>query len=153
MVDVAININGVIGKLSYNGQNIFSATNTIFLGLYIDHPAYHISCLSDNIKNHLVCFIDKEHVEYANGILPNHHKISFFLPHGGLKSKNCKTIGSLDEYKKQKIVDIVFSGTFNSHIEKSWHKQDSFPKYIPAILDEVSDKLIFDDKAVLHKTL
>lgn len=148
---VAFNGIGVDIKLN-NNQYVYDAVNTTFLAIYVDHPAYHIGRLSENLKNQIVCFNDKEHVNYTNEILPNHHKISFFLPHGGL-SKNIEEnnqIKNLEEYRKQKSIDIVFAGTFGKNSKKKWEEINvDFPKYI---LDEVSEILIYDDYASVHKT-
>jgi spore maturation protein CgeB len=95
-------------------------------------------------KNFLCCFNDKQHVDYINEILPNHHKISFFLPHGGL-TKNIEEknkIKSFIEYKKQKSIDIVFAGTFLNDIEKPWHDNLAYPS---KLLDEVFELFMYDD--------
>lgn len=147
---ISFNGIGVDIKLD-NGQYLYDLVNTIFLSIYVDHPSYHMGRLSENIKNYLCCFNDKEHVEYVNEILPNHHKISFFLPHGGLKKtfKEDSKMNNISKYKKQKSIDIVFAGTYQKNIDKKWAEENGFPKYI---LDEVSEILIHDDYASVHKT-
>ena len=72
------------------------------------------------------------------------HKISFFLPHGGL-TKNIEEknkIKSFIEYKKQKSIDIVFAGTFLNDIEKPWHDNLAYPS---KLLDEVFELFMYDD--------
>src|SRR5574344_1776578 len=121
LIDFVVSFNGIGCDIKLNnGQYIYDAVNTIFLAIFVDHPAYHIERLSENIKNFLCCFNDKQHVDYINEILPNHHKISFFLPHGGL-TKNIEEknkIKSFIEYKKQKSIDIIFAGTYQGNINK-----------------------------------
>ena len=104
IVDLVINFGKATNPILNDGRPLYDAANTTLLAVYVDHPTYHISSLTENIKNFLCCFNDKQHVDYINEILPNHHKISFFLPHGGL-TKNIEEknkIKSFIEYKKQK---------------------------------------------------
>ena len=151
VVDLVINFGKATNPILNDGRPLYDAANTTLLAVYVDHPAHHIPSLTENIKNFLCCFNDKQHVDYVNEILPNHHKIAFFLPHGGLKKtfEEDNQIKNLEEYKKQKSIDIVFAGTFNKNITKKWEDIIDYPKYI---LDEVSEILIHDDYASVHKT-
>ena len=151
VVDLVINFGKATNPILNDGRPLYDAANTTLLAVYVDHPAHHIPSLTENIKNFLCCFNDKQHVDYINEILPNHHKIAFFLPHGGLKKtfEEDNQIKTFEEYKKQKSIDIVFAGTFNKNITKKWEDIIDYPKYI---LDEVSEILIHDDYASVHKT-
>jgi spore maturation protein CgeB len=144
VVDLVINFGKATNPILNDGRPLYDAANTTLLAVYVDHPAYHIPSLTENIKNFLCCFNDKQHVDYINEILPNHHKISFFLPHGGL-TKNIEEknkIKSFIEYKKQKSIDIVFAGTFLNDIEKPWHDNLAYPS---KLLDEVFELFMYDD--------
>ena len=144
IVDLVINFGKATNPILNDGRPLYDAANTTLLAVYVDHPTYHISSLTENIKNFLCCFNDKQHVDYINEILPNHHKISFFLPHGGL-TKNIEEknkIKSFIEYKKQKTIDIVFAGTFLNDIEKPWHDNLAYPS---KLLDEVFELFMYDD--------
>ena len=144
IVDLVINFGKATNPILNDGRPLYDAANTTLLAVYVDHPTYHISSLTENIKNFLCCFNDKQHVDYINEILPNHHKISFFLPHGGL-TKNIEEknkIKSFIEYKKQKSIDIVFAGTFLNDIEKPWHDNLAYPS---KLLDEVFELFMYDD--------
>ena len=144
VVDLVINFGKATNPILNDGRPLYDAANTTLLAVYVDHPTYHISSLTENIKNFLCCFNDKQHVDYINEILPNHHKISFFLPHGGL-TKNIEEknkIKSFIEYKKQKSIDIVFAGTFLNDIEKPWHDNLAYPS---KLLDEVFELFMYDD--------
>jgi spore maturation protein CgeB len=144
VVDLVINFGKATNPILNDGRPLYDAANTTLLAVYVDHPAYHIPSLTENIKNFLCCFNDKQHVDYINEILPNHHKISFFLPHGGL-TKNIEEknkIKSFIEYKKQKSIDIVFAGTFLNDIEKPWHDNLACPS---KLLDEVFELFMYDD--------
>mgnify|MGYP000031042062 FL=1 len=144
VVDLVINFGKATNPILNDGRPLYDAANTTLLAVYVDHPTYHISSLTENIKNFLCCFNDKQHVDYINEILPNHHKISFFLPHGGL-TKNIEEknkIKSFIEYKKQKSIDIVFAGTFLNDIEKPWHDNLACPS---KLLDEVFELFMYDD--------
>ena len=144
IVDLVINFGKATNPILNDGRPLYDAANTTLLAVYVDHPTYHISSLTENIKNFLCCFNDKQHVDYINEILPNHHKISFFLPHGGL-TKNIEEknkIKSFIEYKKQKSIDIVFAGTFLNDIEKPWHDNLACPS---KLLDEVFELFMYDD--------
>ena len=148
---ISFNGIGVDIKQLDNGQYLYDLVNTIFLSIYVDHPSYHMGRLSENIKNYLCCFNDKEHVEYVNELLPNHHEIAFFLPHGGLTNNMGQNnqIKTLEEYKNIKSLNIVFAGTFFGNNIKEWENINvDFPKYI---LDEVSNLMIFDDYLSIHQ--
>src|SRR5574344_296312 len=144
VVDLVINFGKATNPILNDGRPLYDAANTTLLAVYVDHPTYHISSLTENIKNFLCCFNDKQHVDYINEILPNHHKISFFLPHGGLTTniEEDNKIKSFIEYKKQKSIDIVFAGTFLNDIEKPWHDNLAYPS---KLLDEVFELFMYDD--------
>lgn len=151
LVDVVIDFCAAGSQIKFNNECVYNITNSLYLAVIVDHPAYHVERLSENIKNFLCCFNDKQHVIYANEILPNHHKISFFLPHGGLKKTfdEDSKINNISKYKKQKSIDIVFAGTYQENIDKKWAEENVFPKYI---LDETCEKLINDDYGSVHQT-
>lgn len=151
-VDLVINFGKATNPILNDGRPLYDAANTTLLAVYVDHPTYHMSSLIENIKNFLCCFNDKEHVNYINEVLPNHHKIAFFLPHGGLtKSIDEKNqIRNIEEYKKQKSIDIVFAGTYLGNISKKWEEINvDFPRYI---LDEISNLMIYDDYLSIHQS-
>lgn len=149
IIDFVIGFGGIGFDIKLKtGQSIYDAVNTTYLAIYVDHPAHLISRVIEPIRNHIVSFIDKEHVNYVNEIQQQNHKISFFLPHGGL-SKNEKAIETIEEYKKQKDIDIVFSGSFMGEVLKTWENDNSFPN---DLIDKVCEKLIYDDYASVHKT-
>ena len=151
LVDVVIDFGAVISDIKINNESIYNITNSTYLAIYVDHPSYHMERLSENIKNYLCCFNDKEHVEYVNELLPNHHEIAFFLPHGGLTNNMGQNnqIKTLEEYKNIKSLNIVFAGTFFGNNIKEWENINvDFPKYI---LDEVSNLMIFDDYLSIHQ--
>ena len=139
-----INFGKATNPILNDGRPLYDAANTTLLAVYVDHPTYHISSLTENIKNFLCCFNDKQHVDYINEILPNHHKISFFLPHGGLTTniEEDNQIKTFEKYKKQKTIDIVFAGTFLNDIEKPWHDNLAYPS---KLLDEVFELFMYDD--------
>jgi spore maturation protein CgeB len=144
IVDLVINFGKATNPILNDGRPLYDAANTTLLAVYVDHPAYHIPSLTENIKNFLCCFNDKQHVDYINEILPNHHKISFFLPHGGLTTniEEDNQIKTFEKYKKQKTIDIVFAGTFLNDIEKPWHDNLAYPS---KLLDEVFELFMYDD--------
>ncbi len=144
IVDLVINFGKATNPILNDGRPLYDAANTTLLAVYVDHPTYHISSLTENIKNFLCCFNDKQHVDYINEILPNHHKISFFLPHGGLTTniEEDNQIKTFEKYKKQKTIDIVFAGTFLNDIEKPWHDNLACPS---KLLDEVFELFMYDD--------
>lgn len=151
LVDVVIDFGAIGSHIKFNNECVYNITNSLYLAVIVDHPAYHIQKLSENIKNFLCCFNDKQHVIYANEILPNHHKISFFLPHGGLKKtfEEDSKMNNISKYKKQKSINIVFAGTYQENIDKKWAEENGFPKYI---LDEICEELINQDYSIVHKT-
>ncbi|WP_323597048.1 glycosyltransferase [Aliarcobacter butzleri] len=144
IVDLVINFGKATNPILNDGRPLYDATNTTLLAVYVDHPAYHISSLTENIKNFLCCFNDKQHVDYINEILPNHHKISFFLPHGGLTTniEEDNQIKTFEDYKKQKTIDIFFAGTFLKDIERTWQNDENYPT---KLLDEVIELFMYDD--------
>ena len=144
VVDLVINFGKATNPILNDGRPLYDAANTTLLAVYVDHPAHHIPSLTENIKNFLCCFNDKQHVDYVNEILPNHHKISFFLPHGGLKKtfEEDNQIKTFEEYKNQKSIDIVFAGTFLKNIERTWQNDEN---YLTKLLDEVIELFMYDD--------
>ena len=148
LIDCVIGFNGIgVDVKLNNNQSIYDVVNTNFLAIYVDHPAHLMSRIIEPIKNHLISFIDKEHVNFINEVLPQNHKISFFLPHGGLPSGTMNVI-SVEQYKEEKEIDILFSGSFMGEIRKDWEISPFFPK---EIIEKVCEKLIYDDYSTIHK--
>ena len=144
IIDLVISFGMANNPLLNDGRSLYDAANTTLLALYVDHPSYHLNTLTENIKNFLCCFNDKEHIEYVNEILPNHHKISFFLPQGGLRraAKEDSKLKDFEKYKKTKSIDIVFSGTFPGEI---FNLREDNEDYSSKLVDEVAELLIYDD--------
>ena len=148
VIDCVIAFNGIGAEIKLNNnQSIYDFVNTTFMGIYVDHPVHLLPRIIEPIKNHIVSFIDKEHVSYINELLPQNHKISFFLPHGGFQNNN--PIKNFDDYKKLKEINILFAGTYMGDIKKEWDIDPLLPK---KILDNIAEELIYDDYAVIHKT-
>lgn len=146
LIDCVIGFNGFGVDIKINNtQSIYDAVNTIFLAVYVDHPAYQLNRCIEPIKNYLSCFNDRKHVEYLHKTLPSHHKISFFLPHGGFCNNK---ITQMTDYKNIKEIDVFFAASFLGIGEKSW-KQNNH--YFSDILDKVSEILINDDYISTHE--
>lgn len=151
IVDLVISFGTAKNPKLNTGEALYDAVNTTLLGIYVDHPSHHMDTLTENVKNFLCSFIDKEHVNYINEILPTHHKISFFLPHAGFTEIIEKdfAIKDFNSYERYKEIDILFSGTCPINSNKKLEIIEKIPKYI---LDEVCERLIYDDYAVVHET-
>jgi hypothetical protein len=149
IIDCVIGLGGIGSDIKIdNNQSIYDAVNTIYLAIFIDHPVHLFSTVIEPIRNYLISFVDKEHVTYVNEILPQNHKLSFFLPHGGL-IMNKEPINNLTIYKEEKKIEILFSGTYLGEIKKSW-ENDNFLSN--ELIEKVCEKLIFDDYSSVHKT-
>ena len=64
---------------------------------------------------YVVCFVDKSHVDYVNEVLPQNHKLNFFLPHGGMSLGN-EQIQTLEQFNEKKDIEILFAGTRNNFV-------------------------------------
>jgi hypothetical protein len=146
--DCVIGVGGIGSTIKLdNGQSIYDAVNTNYLAIYIDHPAHLMNRVVEPIKNHLVSFIDKSHVDYINEVLPQNHKLNFFLPHGAMNIQNSKKM-LVEKYQKEKTIDILFSGTFMGVPKKPWEGIDNFPS---EVFDEVCEILINNDYKGIHE--
>jgi hypothetical protein len=147
LIECVIGFNGFGVDIKINNsQSIYDAVNTVFLAVYVDHPAYQLNRCVEPIKNYLSCFNDRKHVEYLHKTLPSNHKISFFLPHGGFTSD--KKINDIEEFKKAKEIDLFFAASFLGDGKKSWKENNH---YLSDILDEVAELLIYDDYISTHE--
>lgn len=143
-IDFVISFGMANNPVLGDGSVLYDITNATILAIYVDHPAYHISSLTENIKNFLCCFNDKHHVDYVNEILPNHHKIAFFLPHGGLTKtmEEDNRIKSFKTYTKEKSIDILFSGTYMEEEAIFWENNENYPS---TLIHETFELFIKDD--------
>lgn len=146
-IDCVISFGSIGVDLSLdNNELIYNIVNTTFLGIYVDHPVSDMDSIVVPVNNYLISFIDKNHVSFINEIFPDKHKISFFLPHGGLSLEENSDI-TFDMYLKEKEIDVLFSGTYMGKPSKFW-ANNSFC----CLLDEICEILIYDDYASLHET-
>lgn len=146
LIDCVIAFNGIGVDIKINNQSIYDVINTNFLAIFVDHPAYQLSRCIEPIKNYLSCFNDKKHVEYITELIPSNHKITFFLPQGGFLNDN--KIENFIDYKKEKEIDIFFSGSFLGEDKKPWKEKE---QCFSEILDKVADLLIYDDYLSVHE--
>lgn len=148
IIDCVIAFGGVGADLKINNQSIYDVVNTTYLAIFVDHPAHLLSRVIEPIRNYLISFVDKEHVDYVNEMLPQNHKISFFLPHGGLCNEK-QVINKFDVYKNEKEIEILFSGTYMGKIQKKWEVDNIFPN---ELIEKVCNELIYNDYSSIHKT-
>jgi spore maturation protein CgeB len=141
-IDCVIAFGGVGYGIRYQNESIYDLANTNFLAIFIDHPAHMIERIIYPIKNYLVTFIDKAHMDYVSEILPQSHKLNSFLPHAGFENKEC-SIKNFKDYQDQKDIDILFSGTYFGEPVKSWQNftNNSFVK----LFDDISSLLIHNE--------
>ncbi len=138
--DLIIGINGIGCYIKIGEELIYNVIKTFFLGIFVDHPIYHMSRLSDHSYYFMASFVDKDHVDFLQNTLPDNQALKFFMPLSGEKYK--EEIKNLDEYKTLKDIDILFTGSNFGIPEKNWKNVEYFPCYI---LDEIAEELINND--------
>lgn len=149
LIDCVIAFNGIGVDIKINNnQSLYDVINTNFLAIYVDHPAHLIQRVIEPIKNYLISFVDKEHIDYVNEIQQQNHKISFFLPHGGFIGNQVE-INDLDTYVKVKKIEILFTGTYMGDAKRVWENNNFLPN---KLIEKVCEKLIYDDYSSIHKT-
>lgn len=156
-IDYAENINNAIQMLKNNEVFFSLGINDTMLRIYAsDKPTYvydyldtcHVSLLQDapysvkigdiNVpaRNHLICFLDRSHVEMMNLLnLATDTSTKFFLPMAG----DISNLGvKKEDYREDKIYDVVFcAGLWSGSPLRSW--QNEADKVTSSILDCVAD--------------
>ncbi|MCD6346301.1 MAG: hypothetical protein J7L96_02650, partial [Bacteroidales bacterium] len=64
-------------ELTSGNKSIYDIVKTTFLAIFVDHPIYHISRLSQPVKNYIATFLDESHVDFVDDLLTRQssHKI------------------------------------------------------------------------------
>lgn len=138
--DLVIGFNGMGCDIEIENESIYDIIKTHFLGIFVDHPVFHISRLSTPMNYFLASFLDKSHVDFVQDLMPESQILKFFLPLSGAKDKY--EIKTYDEYISLKSIDILFTGSNFGKAEKNWDDLSGFPSYL---FNELSEILIKDD--------
>ncbi len=148
-IDLVIAFNGMGVELTSGSKSIYDIVQTTFLAIFVDHPIYHISRLSQPIKNYIATFLDKSHVDFVDDLLPDNQVIKYFMPLAG-SSSGMSCLNSYSEYLKTKDIDILFTGSYFGAPTKVWDNNTNLPK---EILDQISDLLIHDEYTTIAAAL
>lgn len=138
--DLVIGFNGVGCDLKVGNESIYNIVKTYFLGIFVDHPVYHISRLASPMHYFLASFLDKAHVDFLQNSMPESQVLKFFMPLSG--EEFGKSIENYEEYKSIKDIDILFTGSNFGTPTKKWENIDSIPNYL---FEEIAQKLIEDE--------
>lgn len=152
--DLVVGFNAIGCDMEVGGRSIYDIIKTYYLGIFVDHPVFHISRLATPMNYSLASFLDKSHVDFVQDSMPESQILKFFMPLSGIQYE--EQIKNYEEYKSTKSIDVLFTGSNFGKAEKKWENLMDFPYYL---FDELSQKLIEDDyisvgdafEAVLNK--
>ena len=147
VIDCVIGFGGIGSEIQIENESIYDIVKTNYLAIQVDHPSHHIGRIVLGIKNYMISFVDKSHVDYIDEILPNHHIVKFFLPHGGIQSEH-NILNSLETYNNTKCIDILFCASYLGNPKKEWQDQNYFPS---ELIDKVVDLLLEDEYISIHE--
>lgn len=142
-IDLVIAFNGMGVELTSGNKSIYDIVKTTFLAIFVDHPIYHISRLSQPVKNYIATFLDESHVDFVDDLLPTNQVIKYFMPLAGSSDdKSC--LDSYSEYLETKDIEILFTGSYFGIPTKIWDnnllarhtRYSSFP-----LIDHASQQL------------
>lgn len=138
--DLIVGFNAIGCDMEVDGRSIYDIIKTYYLGIFVDHPVFHISRLATPMNYFLASFLDKSHVDFVQDSMQESQKMKFFMPLSGSQYEG--KIKTYEEYKSLKNIDILFTGSNFGKAEKKWENLIDFPSYL---FDELSQKLIKDD--------
>lgn len=136
-INMAIDFNGIASDIKVQNKSIYDVLKIYYLAIYVDHPCYHLQRLCASNMHYIASFIDKSHVDFVQNIIPDSHKIKFFLPHAGSKISKIKNIS---QYRETKTIDLLFTGSAPSLQEKPWINSSS--KIVAEFLDEMTNTFL-----------
>jgi hypothetical protein len=114
--------NGIGAYLKVGDKSLYNIVNIPYIGIYVDHPLYHIKRLSNKIDRYIVTVVDKKHIQFLNSYFgEKHFSMKRFLPHGGISNKlafNEKQFNSRSD-------NVLFTGTYRGLPEKKWLSIDN----------------------------
>lgn len=139
--DLIIGFNGMGCELLVGDESIYNITKTHFLGIFVDHPAHHMSRLTAPSHFFLASFLDKTHIDFIQNIIPDSQKIKFFMPLAGIE-ESIDSWENFEKYKQTKDIDILFTGSYFGAPKKEWENNPNLPT---KILDEATKLLIDND--------
>lgn len=114
--------NGVGSDLKVQNDSLYNVMNIPYVGIYVDHPRYHLERLSNDIRKYIVTVVDRKHIDFLTDYFPqNTFLCRSFLPHGGIA--NNKTFN--EKGFSVRSDNILFSGTYKGIPEKKWVSFDN----------------------------
>lgn len=134
--------NGVACDLKNAEGNSFFDTNGIrYIGLFVDHPSFHLNRIMSAPKNSIFTFIDKSHLDFAKTYLNKYGTIHYFLPHGGSLTDNARL-----ERKK----NFLFSGSFKS-ITLDDVRLKNYPFLLSSLLTNTYEEMVSEPHTNFHQ--
>jgi hypothetical protein len=114
--------NGIGSELKIKDKSLYDVVGIPYIGIYVDHPIYHIERLSNKIDKYIVTVVDSKHLDFLNNYFQeNQFIVKNFLPHGGIYNK-------LEFNEKQfnsRSNNVLFSGTYKGLPQRQWLNIDN----------------------------
>lgn len=140
-VDFCVGLNNMPDHLiNGKGEYIFSNIDVPYVAIMLDPP--YTSCVGNMMfpcKKHLLCVLDKSHVDIARKLYPEKDFIGVvFLPLAGIEID-----GTEDVLVRDRKIDVAYcaGGPYSYNPKRIWHDSES-NAYIKNILDDVADYLV-----------
>jgi hypothetical protein len=127
-------MNGWGADIKSGEMSIYDVINIPLFSFFVDHPLYHIDRLKLTIKNLVVSFVDKSHLDDINYFV-NNVATKVFIPHGTDQTNEiCKPIF-------EREIDILFtgSGVNPDHVINGWAH---LPSGLRKVMIDTSEKLL-----------
>ncbi|WP_195962663.1 glycosyltransferase family protein [Clostridium tyrobutyricum] len=124
--------NGIGSDLRIKNNSIYNVLGIPYIGIYVDHPIYHIERLSNNINKYIVTVVDKKHIDFLNNYFDkDKFLIKKFLPHGGIENK----LGFNEKQFNFRNNNILFSGTYKGIPVRQWLNIDNL--FLKSFIEDV----------------
>lgn len=124
--NLAIGFNGQGSELhTPDNKSIYEMDACHYLGLLLDHPAFHAGRVVRSATPAIFGVVDLTHIDYLKDVVPQHPV--FFAPHGGIQSPDFKN--------NERPIDILFCGT-GMDAEKERQDWLLYPTSYQSILEE-----------------
>jgi hypothetical protein len=127
------------------GESVYNVFEIPFISFLVDHPAYHIERIKNNINNFIFTYVDRTHMDYINKYFETPKQCAF-VPHGG-----CMAATALKENTARNI-DVLFAGSYEDYekIREEWH---SYSSATAKLFDRCAEYALAHEDVALYNVL
>lgn len=141
--DCYFGLSGIGSDIRNAEGSVYDQLGVVYASLYVDHPLHHNARLSQDIKKHVVFFLDRSHVQFMTAWSRGRTLAHLgFMPPGA--NELPEPVDVSDEAFARRDIPLLFTGTYRGPAQPLWADWADSPA--KAMVDEVAARMVADGR-------